>query len=56
MLLQFNLDPDPFCFHEVSGQLDHIAGVGIAFCCRLTLTRGIRQLEQGNRVGLTWVQ
>jgi len=33
--LQFNLDPHPFRFHEVSGQLDHIAGVGIAFFCLL---------------------
>jgi hypothetical protein len=55
-LLQFNLDPHPFRFHEISGQLDHLAAVGIAFRGRLALTRGIRQLEQGDRVGLIWVQ
>ena len=31
-LLQLNLDCQPFRFQEVSGQLDHIASVGIAFC------------------------
>ena len=56
LLLQFSLDPNPFCFNEISGQLDHMAGVGIAFCRRLTLTRGICQLEQRDRVGLGWVQ
>ena len=50
MLLQFNLDPHPFRFHEISGQLDHIPGVGITFCSRLALTRSIRQLEQGDRL------
>ena len=41
-LRKFGLDPHPFRLHKVSSQLDHIAGVGIAFCSCLALTRGIR--------------
>jgi hypothetical protein len=34
-LLQFSLDRHPFRFQKPSGQLNHIAGVVIAFCSRL---------------------